>query len=351
LAAGLVALCLVCGGLGALAMRLLSPVSEASDVPDITVTAPVQKGVLTQDVITRGVVAYEGSYTVKGMSGVVTDAGLGVGAEVAEGAKVAEVSDRPVIVFQGAVPMYRDMYQGDSGRDVQQLNDALVRIGALAESRAGRSFTSYTAAALKGYYAYLGYSGTNARDYATTTEIVFVPALPAVVTSVPPALGEAVSEKLLDLGSGTLTARISLSLGQKSLVEPGQTVTVGSDSGGEQVAGEVVSVGEQPTSVDGGVAVYAAMASLDAEGVALLGQDVRVQIATAATAGEVLYVPLAAVVTTADQKTWLDVWNNGDTVATRLEVRLGLAVSGNVEVVPVGGSLAAGDRVIVDGPR
>lgn len=51
------------------------------------------------------------------------------GTEVAEGAVVAEINARPVIVLAGAVPAYRDLRPDQRGGDVTQLQEALARLG------------------------------------------------------------------------------------------------------------------------------------------------------------------------------------------------------------------------------
>jgi len=57
-----------------------------------------------------------------------------VGRVVGEGDAVLEVWDRPVIVLEGRVPLGRSLWPGDSGPDVQGLEDALVRLGLLVSA-------------------------------------------------------------------------------------------------------------------------------------------------------------------------------------------------------------------------
>ena len=42
---------------------------------------------------------------------------------------MAWINDRPLIAYQGSFPAYRDLYEGDSGADVSQLQRALVASG------------------------------------------------------------------------------------------------------------------------------------------------------------------------------------------------------------------------------
>jgi hypothetical protein len=52
-----------------------------------------------------------------------------LGDVVDEGALFARIDDRPVIALKGELPMYRDLTLGVSGRDVEQLEQALDRLG------------------------------------------------------------------------------------------------------------------------------------------------------------------------------------------------------------------------------
>jgi multidrug efflux pump subunit AcrA (membrane-fusion protein) len=78
----------------------------------------------------------------------------------------------------------------------------------------------------------------------------------------------------------------------------------------------------------------------------IIGANVKVTIAVSSTGGEVLAVPAAALSATANGSTILQV-ENEDTTLRTVTVEPGLAAGGLVEVTPIEGELAEGDRVVV----
>ena len=115
---------------------------------------------LSSTVVARGEVNPEVSVAIGVPSsvegaGVVTRLGPGVGALVSEGAAVAAVSDRPVFVVEGALPVFRSLSPGMSGEDVAQLQAALVRLGFAPE--VDGFFGQLTKDAVAAWYASNGF--------------------------------------------------------------------------------------------------------------------------------------------------------------------------------------------------
>ncbi len=109
--------------------------ARKSPPPPSVITVPVERTVLSTEVITRGTVQFGASREVvlpssalKTGSRVVTSAAT-AGAEVKEGDVAMAISGRPVFVLQGAQPIYRDLAPGTYGEDVRQLETALARLG------------------------------------------------------------------------------------------------------------------------------------------------------------------------------------------------------------------------------
>ncbi len=103
--------------------------------PPSLITVPVERTVLSTEVITRGTVQFGAprevtlpSSALKSGSRVVTAVPV-VGTEVKEGDVAMAVSGRPVFMLEGAQPVYRDLAPGTSGEDVLQLETALSRLG------------------------------------------------------------------------------------------------------------------------------------------------------------------------------------------------------------------------------
>ena len=99
------------------------------------ITVGVEKRQLSSDVIVRGVVRYGGVQpvtvipsTLKNTPDILT-VPPAVGSVLGEGKSAMTISGRPVFVFAGAIPVYRDLMPGTSGDDVRQLQAALGRLG------------------------------------------------------------------------------------------------------------------------------------------------------------------------------------------------------------------------------
>ncbi len=116
--------------------------SQAAPPTPSWITAAVERRVLAQTLISRGDVRAQVSIvlgvpsSVEG-SPVVTAIDVAAGDQVKEGARVMEVSGRPVFVLQGEVPVYRSLKPGMVGADVSQLQAALSRLGCDTASDSG----------------------------------------------------------------------------------------------------------------------------------------------------------------------------------------------------------------------
>jgi hypothetical protein len=120
------------------ASRIRSPAEIAARTapPQASpITVPVEKRVLSADVVVRGTVRYGAPQNVilpvsaaKKNPGLVTTAAV-KGAVLDEGAVALTTSGRPLFVLQGSQPAYRDMGPGAQGEDVRQLEQALARLG------------------------------------------------------------------------------------------------------------------------------------------------------------------------------------------------------------------------------
>jgi peptidoglycan hydrolase-like protein with peptidoglycan-binding domain len=111
-----------------MAARTAAP--EASPI-----LVPVESRVLSSDVVTRGSVRFGlpqsisiAPSTVKGGAGLISSLPR-PNMQFKEGEVIMSASGRPVFVLRGAAPAFRDMSPGTSGSDVQQLEEALARLG------------------------------------------------------------------------------------------------------------------------------------------------------------------------------------------------------------------------------
>ncbi|AHY51515.1 peptidoglycan-binding protein [Bradyrhizobium japonicum] len=99
------------------------------------ILVPVESRVLSSDVVTRGTVRFGlpqpisiAPSTVKGGAGLISSLPR-PNAQFKEGDVIMSASGRPVFVLRGAAPAFRDISPGTSGSDVQQLEEALARLG------------------------------------------------------------------------------------------------------------------------------------------------------------------------------------------------------------------------------
>ncbi len=136
------------------------------------ITASVEERALASNVILRGVVRYgdpravvlaasaikasaPGAGALGGATSIISAPAV-KGAELAEGAVALSVGGRPVFVFAGNVPAYRDLKPGDSGDDVRQFEEALQRFN-MSPGAADGVFDASTEAAVERWYKSKGY--------------------------------------------------------------------------------------------------------------------------------------------------------------------------------------------------
>jgi peptidoglycan hydrolase-like protein with peptidoglycan-binding domain len=146
--------------------RIQSPAEAAARTAPPTpspILVPIEERVLTSDVITRGTARFGLPQSVslapsllKGQAGVITTLPAR-GDQRKEGEVVLTASGRPVILFQGKTPAYRDLYVGLSGEDVRQLEAALQRLK-FDPGPVDGLYDEKTAAAVASLYEAAGYA-------------------------------------------------------------------------------------------------------------------------------------------------------------------------------------------------
>lgn len=165
--AGLIGVVVLAAGIGwFFGSQIRSPAeaaAEAEPPPASNITVEVVMEELSADVITRGDVVYDepvqvslsGSFASQPERLIVTQA-VENGDVLEEGDVVVEVVGRPVLLLVGEIPMYRDLRPGATGDDVLQLEQAMARLGFLAEE-ADETWTDATGSAVAAWYESVGY--------------------------------------------------------------------------------------------------------------------------------------------------------------------------------------------------
>jgi peptidoglycan hydrolase-like protein with peptidoglycan-binding domain len=149
--------------------QIRSPAQVASETaaPEPgPITVPVERRVLSSEVIARGTVRY-GSPQLVVLATSQVRQGIGDseivtgpprrGMSVGEGTVAMSVSGRPVFVLEGAQPSHRDLGPGTRGPDVAQLETALVRQGFSPGLVDGR-YDGATGAAVAAWYESEGWA-------------------------------------------------------------------------------------------------------------------------------------------------------------------------------------------------
>ncbi|MCB5169050.1 peptidoglycan-binding protein [Streptomyces bambusae] len=187
-------------------------------------------------------------------------------------------------------------------------------------------------------------------------EAVFLRSFPARVNTVAARVGTTATGSLLTLSAGELVAESWLEPDRRRLLRAGQPATISSEVLGQDVPARVHLVATEPTEASDTPAT--GTAAPPRLGYRMLvrptrplpagfaGQDVRLTVESASTAGPALVVPVTAVSAGADGRTAVTAVTPTGT-HHRVRVRTGTSGSGYVEVVPLRpGALAEGTRVV-----
>jgi hypothetical protein len=146
-----------------------------------------------------------------------------VGQVVSQGQTLYTVGTTPVVLLYGTAPAIRNLYQGESGPDVAELNKDLRALG-YASAPAGDTFTAGTVAAVDAFQAHVGVPETG---NLALGQVVFLPSS-ARVTAVSAVLGTDAQPgaTVLTASSTTRQVAIALDANLQSDVKVGDPVTI-----------------------------------------------------------------------------------------------------------------------------
>jgi peptidoglycan hydrolase-like protein with peptidoglycan-binding domain len=126
------------------------------------ILVPVESRVLSIDVVTRGTIRFGLPQPIS-IAPSAVKGGIGLIATLPrpntafqEGNVIMSLSGRPVFVLRGATPAHRDMLPGTNGGDVQQLEEALKRLG-FDPGRVDGIYDQQTSAAVERWYRKAGW--------------------------------------------------------------------------------------------------------------------------------------------------------------------------------------------------
>jgi peptidoglycan hydrolase-like protein with peptidoglycan-binding domain len=337
--------------------------SDEATVP----TVAVERRNLRDRLSVDGTLGYAGSAAViNRLVGTVTWQPA-TGAVIRPGGKLFEVDNRPVILFDGAVPAYRDLETGVArGPDVAQLERGLDALGFDdgGSMTVDRSFTEATAAAVRDWQASLGLKETGR---VALGRVVFLQGARRV-TSLQVELGSsggssgtsgqagaeagAAAVQVMTTSSTRLNVSVDLDASDQALAEPGRAVEITLPNG-QQTSGRIRRVGTVATTSQsdgstttgeesGEATINVTIAITDSKRVPDLDQAPVTVDLTRKVRRSVLAVPVSALIATEGGDLAVVVNQGGQRRTVTVET--GLFASGYVEVK---GRLSEGDRVEV----
>ncbi|MGA6166219.1 HlyD family efflux transporter periplasmic adaptor subunit [Amycolatopsis magusensis] len=335
----------VAGAVTAVLLTATRPAPPAGAGQPATNTAQVAVRDLSRTETMNGVIAYRDERDLPAAKGGIATTLPGVGDTIKSGGVLLRVDERPVVLFNGTIPAYRDLGPGiTDGPDVAQLEETLVNLGYGKKSSTypDAHWNSVTTTALKKYQEDVGavIDGT-----ASLGDIVFTPgdvrvAKRNTTIGAPVVPGQAV----LTVSSTERLVTVDLDPVNRDLVTIGAAVKVEPPSG-DKLDGTIEEVGTALEADAEGKQVYKLKVKLaDAaagESFALAPVTVRY---TTVVAQQALTVPVAAVVGVPGGGYAVDVLPAQGGAGVRTPVELGAWGDGFVVVT---GGVQAGDKVEV----
>ncbi len=356
--------------------QIQSPAEAAARTappPPSPILVPVVKQVLATKVVTRGTAHYSSprklSVTPSGLKtgpSVVTTLPR-TGSTIGEGEVLLTISGRPVFLFRGTQPSYRDLGPGMSGQDVKQLEGALERSG-LDPGLLDGIYDAQTERAVEELYHRHGFQpvvateaqlaaarpleaelveGTRAQSgvQLPADEMIFVPTTPLRITELPAAVGGPPSGPLVTVTGSSVVIDALVPVEQARLVREGANVIIDEPALGINASGKVRLVAGRPgTNGADGFHVFFEVA-VDDPPPALIGASVRFTVPIRSTRKAGLTVPLSAVSLGPDGGS--RVQRSDGKEFEFVPVKTGLSADGYVIVTPLEGTLADGDMVVV----
>lgn len=350
------------------------------------VTVPVSAGPIEDVVTLHGTVTSGITRDVPAPHGgkaqpVVTALNVSSGDTLVEGAVPLHVAGRPVIVFEGDFPLYRDLSYGDVGPDVLMLAQALARLGYL-RTAPSNTYNDALAAAVTRLYHDIGSSpptahvtqaptdsattgknsgGKNAQPRPETTTITggrFPMAESLVISELPVQVGvvrAAVGDKLADsplsivLGRPQVVVKLANPRAADALTHAEPTVRFA--DGPLSGPAQLTTIVDPATGAKGKAGAASAVrkarfAVPEGTDPPAPGTRQAVEVVLGTSPEDTLVVPDAALWADGSGTKVITVSANG--TRTDVPVEVVLSASGRNAIRPLGGkSLSRGDEVLV----
>jgi hypothetical protein len=246
----------------------------------------------------------------------------------------------------------RSLTAAQTGGDATEIAAAAeqlqIAIARRAEQLAPNDTTEQSAAVtsaqarLDAANAELWISTQAANTSLPASELVFIPTLPRRVDTMDLVRGAVLDGPAMTVSGATVVVSASVEAVDRPLVAVGMPAVIGAVDG--DIDGTVESIEAQ---ANGGAVATISLTDPTTEQVdAIKGLNVQVTIPIAATDGEVLCAPLAALSAGSGGESRVEL-QHADGTSELVEVTLGLSAQGYAEISSSTKSLSAGDLVVV----
>jgi hypothetical protein len=341
---------------GGFALRGNGSPGVGSANPDPTSVATVAQESITSQTQVDATLGYTGSYSIVGTAqGTITWLPA-IGQVVSRGQTLYDINGSPVVLLYGATPAYRNLSEGESGADVEQLNYDLVALGEYSSGETAPSGDTFTAATEYGVKKLQAALGVTQSGTLSLGQFVFEPTAVRITADGTNTVLGGPAQPGSTLLTGTSTGRvvtIDLDADEQSEVAVGDSVTITLPDN-ETTPGTVTSVGTVATtpSDDGSPGdsssptITVLVAPTDPSATGSLDQaPVEVTITTASEKNA-LVVPVDALLALSDGGYGIEVIG-AKGVHTIEPVSLGLFDDAADEVAVTGSGIQAGQRIVI----
>lgn len=270
------------------------------------------------------------------------------GSIIRSGDLIVGLSGRPLLFVSGMANLYRDLHVGMTGSDVSALQTTLFDLGYLVNADdINAEFDTTTENAVAAWYEDVGYppaqlaggvgSGPTGRIILPVDEIVSLPYEALIIERSPYGEGDLVDDRsLVELrttdthvvASATFAQGMRLAEGQPALVlvEDIELTSTVAD----------IAAAEPGAASDLVVNIDANLGDVPVRTPAVVEIELR------ATASEVVSVPLSAIRTGVDGRSYVTVVDGASLI--EVEVQTGATIGGRTEIVS---GLSGGEKVVV----
>ena len=208
-------------------------------------TTPITRQTLVRSVALAGELGYGPATSLTSLAAGTVTWLPQVGATVQRGEALLRADEQPVVLFYGALPMYRPLTTDVRGPDVRQFEGNLAALGYRGFT-VDDTFSASTAAAVRRWQQDLGIPESDAVDRAR----VIYAAGPVRIAQRPVLVGASATGTVLAYTGSTRVVTVSAGAGDVAWAKKGTHVTVTLPTG-VAVAGKVSTVGA-PAAPTGG---------------------------------------------------------------------------------------------------